>query len=153
MNANIAGKLVYHHTSFTVKDFFISRDFYLGMGLELYLEWVRKDGTHNCFFDTGNGPFLEIHEPYPETDLSAKEDESYHICFHTEDVDGLYARALELGAVSHKAPFDNVLHCKSRSITTRVAYVRGLSGEFIEIISWGGYDYKDYLSFVSQDWP
>ena len=151
MNSNITDQFVFHHTSFTVNDFFKSLEFYKGLGLEVYIYWIRKDGTHNCFFDTGNGPFLEMHQAPEGTTVEYRDDESFHICLHTDDVDKIYDRALKLGAISHRAPFNNLLHCSHAVLDTRVAYVRGLSGEFIEIINWAGYDFRDYLKFVTTE--
>lgn len=128
-----------------VKNYDEVLNFYLSLGMSIYCEWIWDNdfgiyvkGGRSVFLDVGNGPCLELHEVKAENQPRGLIE---HICFHVDDVDAVYNKAISLGAKELILPFDQQLMCSPKPIMhSRVAHVTGLAGEQIEIICWNGYD-------------
>lgn len=140
--------LMFHHISMNVKNYDECLNFYLQLGMNIYSEWEWEadgygyiKGDRSCFLDVGNGPCLELHEVRSENlDRGLVE----HFCFHVDNVDAVYNKAIELGATPLYEPFDQQLMCRPKPVMhSRVAHVYGLAGEQIEIICWNGYSPYD----------
>ena len=80
--------------------------------------------------DMGDGSLLEIFSGgNSEIDDQGK---WLHIAVAAEDTDAVYQAALEAGAVSHMVPTDIVIEADN-PLPARIAFVRGLNSELIEI--------------------
>lgn len=135
--------LKFHHVSLNVHDYDKTVQFYEALGCRVYCEWETEDGEwtvkgKNCFMDTGDGPFIELHYS-PNADLQANRFQ--HFCFHVDDVDEVYRIAMENGATSLMEPTTWPLNCKPKPIPNpRICHFLGVDGEPIEVINWGGYN-------------
>lgn len=83
--------------------------------------------TRGCWLDVG-GDILEIFEGNADCDGYFK-----HFAIACDDVDALYAKALECGAASHVEPKDIVLSLEDGPVHARIAFVKGPNGEQIEL--------------------
>lgn len=82
------------------------------------------------------GIFLNLGKDILEIFESEKMSEGMfkHIALSVSDVDGLYSKALSLGAEAFVEPKDIVLTLPEGDKTLRMAFIKGPSGEQIELL-------------------
>ena len=138
----------FHHVGLNVFRYMETCRFYEGIGFRKQLEWTNKEGLKSCFFDTGNGLILEMHE---SLDQDLKASLLKHLCVYTDNVDEVYKLALKYGGRSNKPPYDaNPLNLDNgKTIYARIAWVFSPNGEEIEILNWKDYDPVNYRTFMS----
>ena len=136
----------FHHVGLNVSQYVETCRFYEGIGFKKQIEWTNKEGLKSCFFDTGNGLILEMHE---SRDSNLKASLLKHICVYVDNVDDFYELALNSGGRSVKPPYDaNPLKPDNgKTIYARIAWVNSPNGEEIEILHWKDYDPANYRIF------
>lgn len=126
-------EIFFHHVAIHVSDYDRSLEFYYALGLKLYTEWSTEDGRH-CFLAIDGKPCLELHET---KGAKLVESRLRHFCFHVDDVDEVYAKALAHGAKPKVEPHDHPLDSHPIKLSkARVSHIYGPDGESIEIIHW-----------------
>lgn len=141
----------FHHIALWTRDFDTTVRFYReGLGLMPiygFGEAGKRAAIFRCGPDAstpvGHG-HVEVFERLEQED-TPPEARLMHFALSTDDVDGMYARALEAGATSRTEPrdvdLDNTVKgidggaespAVSRRFTPRIAFVNGPNGEIIE---------------------
>lgn len=122
--------LSFHHTALAVSNYEEVKRFYTdGLGMSVYAEWGDED-KRIALIDIGSGEYIELFSSGSE---KAEEASRYiHLALGTEDVDGMYEKALRAGAKPHIAP--KSVHTSSAPVdlTLRCAFVIGKGGEQLE---------------------
>ncbi len=134
MSNQILKGLGYAHIAIAAKDFEKSLGFYEALGLKLYTAWGEKTATADtriALLDMGDGSLVEL---FAKPDLVGTGDGSpyLHFAFAVQNVDEAYRVALSAGATPCKAPAEMSLDSHPLSLTLRVAFVKGPSGEELE---------------------
>lgn len=114
------------HIALYARDFDRTVEFYQSAFGARQLGIFEAD-TRGCWLDIG-GDILEIFEGGMDCDGYFK-----HFAVACDDVDALYAKALECGAAAHVEPKDIVLELDGGSVNARIAFVKGPDGEQIEL--------------------
>ena len=81
-----------------------------------------------CWLQLGKD-ILEIFESYDLTEGTFK-----HIAIACDDVDALYSKALQHGALEHVQPKDIVLSLQEE-VHARIAFIKGINHEQIELFA------------------
>lgn len=139
----------FHHISFRTTQYDLSVKFYETMGFKHYIDWV-EEGQPCCFFDMGNGPFLELHGCTDAAPVSS----DIHLCVHVDDVDSFYELAIKNRATPGRLkPSDCLLICNNgKNIDARIAFIRAPGGEEIEIICWKNFAPQEYEKFEAANY-
>lgn len=136
----------FHHVSMDVKNYDACINFYTGLGLKIFCNWVwdkdveeYKLGQRNCFLALNGNPIIELHEV---EETKKQQGIIGHMCFLAdtdEELELLYNRAILFGAKELKKPFVTDLNCTPRPLLgAKVSHVIGPAGEQIEILCWHG---------------
>ncbi len=126
--------LGYAHIAIAAKDFDKSLAFYEALGLKRYTAWGEKTAVSDAriaLLDMGDGSLVEL---FAKPDLTGERAGSpyLHFAFAVQNVDEAYRVALAAGAVPVSAPAEMPLDSHPISLTLRVAFVKGPSGEELE---------------------
>ncbi len=118
-----------HHVALTAADLDKTIDFYTRVfGFTVVRRW--GDEKPAAMLDMGDGCLLEIFSG-GNTDVD-DQGKWLHIAVAAEDTDAMYQAALNAGATSHMEPNDIVIQADN-PLPARIAFVRGLNSELIEI--------------------
>ena len=135
MSNDIIKGLGYAHMAIAAKDFDKSLTFYKALGMKVYTQWGEGD-SRIALLDTGNGDLVEL---FAQPDLNtgkmatpADGNPFLHFAFSAQNVDEAYRIALEAGATPLKPPAELPLQAHPISLTLRIAFVKGPSGEELE---------------------
>ncbi|MDR3707611.1 MAG: VOC family protein [Capsulimonadaceae bacterium] len=121
----------FHHVAIRAFDFDRTLAFYIGaFGFQRRFGWGEA-GNRAAMLDTGDGNYIEVFEGRKEGD-AVPEGGILHYALRVSDVDGLYRRALDLGATSVVEPKDVAIP-GDHVVDVRIAFVKGLAGEVIEL--------------------
>ena len=135
MSNDIIKGLGYAHMAISAKDFDKSLAFYKALGMTVYTAWGEGD-SRIALLDTGNGDLIELFaKPDLNTDKVATPEDGnpfLHFAFSAQNVDEAYRIALEAGATPLKPPAELPLKANPISLTLRIAFVKGPSGEELE---------------------
>ena len=135
MSNDVIRGLGYAHMAIAAKDFDKSLTFYKALGMKVYTQWGEGD-SRIALLDTGNGDLVELFaRPDLSTDKVASPAEGnpfLHFAFSAQNVDEAYRIALEAGATPVTPPTEMPLRSHPVSLTLRVAFVKGPSGEELE---------------------
>ena len=135
MSNDIIKGLGYAHMAIAAKDFDKSLTFYKALGMKVYTQWGEGD-SRIALLDTGNGDLIELFaKPDLNTDKAATTADGnpfLHFAFSAQNVDEAYRIALEAGATPLKPPAELPLRAHPISLTLRIAFVKGPSGEELE---------------------
>ena len=133
-NDSIKG-LGYAHMAIAAKDFDKSLTFYKALGMMVYTQWGEGD-SRIALLDMGDGSLVELFaKPDLNTDKVATPEDGnpfLHFAFSAQNVDEAYRIALEAGATPLKPPAELPLQAHPISLTLRIAFVKGPSGEELE---------------------
>jgi catechol 2,3-dioxygenase-like lactoylglutathione lyase family enzyme len=147
MPKSVTEGCTFHHVSLNVRDFDKAVAFYKALGMDVYVEFSIDDGGRHCFIDVGDGPYVELHT---STEAELADSRLQHICFHVDDVDATYARALANGARPKMPPFDYKLRCTTITIDARICHVYAPDGTGIEFIRWKDYEPRRYRALLKK---
>ena len=135
MSNHIIKGLGYAHMAIAAKDFDKSLTFYQALGMKVYTQWGEGD-SRIALLDTGNGDLVEL---FAKPDLNADKAATpadgnpfLHFAFSAQNVDEAYRIALEAGATPVTPPTEMPLKSHPVSMTLRIAFVKGPSGEELE---------------------
>ena len=135
MSNDVIRGLGYAHMAIAAKDFDKSLTFYKALGMKVYTQWGEGD-SRIALLDTGNGDLVEL---FARPDLVTHKVASpadgnpfLHFAFSAQNVDEAYRIALEAGATPVTPPTEMPLRSHPVSLTLRVAFVKGPSGEELE---------------------
>ena len=135
MSNDVIRGLGYAHMAIAAKDFDKSLAFYKALGMKIYPLWGEGD-SRIALLDTGNGDLVELFaSPDLNTDRTATAVDGnpfLHFAFSAQNVDEAYRIALEAGATPVTPPTEMPLKSHPVSLTLRVAFVKGPSGEELE---------------------
>jgi catechol 2,3-dioxygenase-like lactoylglutathione lyase family enzyme len=132
-----------HHVAVEARDLEASVRFYQALGLSERLRFSEPgEGgvTHTVvFLGTSAQTFVELFSPTPEgpapVGAGVPNGESlFHFALRVDDVDNAFQAALGAGGTQAEPPTDTTLR-GSQSVPCRYAFVRGPSGETIELIA------------------
>lgn len=114
-----------HHVALKVSDFKKALKFYTeGLGFKYLTGWGEGD-RRICMLDAGGGNKIELFAGGEDAPGVGR---YIHLAFKSDDPDADYARALELGAVSWRPPYD----ASAGNMNMRLAFVYGPGGEMLE---------------------
>ena len=126
MNQN---KLSFHHIGLKCADLAKSLRFYQALGLTEVVRWgERKQEIVMLAMDDGGRIELFANGG----DEYAVQGKWVHFAMGAEDVDGMYAIALEAGATPLIPPKTVPLDSSPEKISIRIAFVKGPDGEEVE---------------------
>ena len=135
MSNDIIKGLGYAHMAIAAKDFDKSLTFYKALGMKVYTQWGEGD-SRIALLDMGDGSLVELFaKPDLNTDKVATPEDGnpfLHFAFSAQNVDEAYRIALEAGATPLKPPAELPLQAHPISLTLRIAFVKGPSGEELE---------------------
>ena len=118
-----------HHVALTAKNLEETVHFYKqAFGFTELRRW--GDESPAAMLDMGGDAILEIFSGADEGEESGSR--WLHIAVKTDDTDGCYEAALAAGAAEETPPKDIVIPTEP-AFPARIAFVRGLNGELIEI--------------------
>ena len=121
----------FHHVAIRAFDFEKTVAFYRdAMGCSRRFGWGEA-GSRAAMMDMGDGNYVEIFEGRNDGEIIG-EGGVLHFAFRVADVDGLYNRAIEFGATSVMEPKDVAIP-GDHTVDVRIAFVKGLAGETIEL--------------------
>lgn len=121
--------LGFHHIGLKYADLQKSLDFYRALGLTEVVRWGDV-GNEIVMLKMSDGGRIEL-LPNGGDEYSAK-GKWLHFAMKTEDVDGMYEKALAAGATPKVAPKTVPLDSSPEKISIRVAFVFGPDGEEVE---------------------
>ena len=135
MSNDIIKGLGYAHMAIAAKDFDKSLAFYKALGMKVYTQWGEGE-SRIALLDMGDGSLVELFaKPDLNTDKVAGVEDGnpfLHFAFSAQNVDEAYRIALEAGATPLKPPAELPLRAHPISLTLRIAFVKGPSGEELE---------------------
>lgn len=141
---NESPQIYFHHVAMDISNYEECFNFYIGMGLKSYCEWIWKEDTgkykkggRNCFLTDGLIPCIELHEnPNAKTSSGVIN----HFCFHVNDIGAMYKKAISLGAKEYRQIRSVSLDCSPKPLlNVQAADLIGPASENIELICWHGY--------------
>jgi glyoxylase I family protein len=120
----------FHHVALSAADIDKTIAFYQqAFGFTVLRRWGMGE-KEAAMLDMGDGSILEM---FSGGDTSTDGQSKWlHFAVATDDTDLCYKQALEAGGTSHSEPNDLVLPGDPPT-PVRIAFVRGLNGELIEI--------------------
>ena len=121
--------LGFHHIGLKYANLEKSLNFYLALGLKEVVRWG-EIGQEIVMLALDDGGRIEL-LPNGGDEFSAM-GKWLHFAMKTEDVDGMYERALAAGAVSITPPKTVPLASTPTPISIRIAFVQGPDGEQLE---------------------
>lgn len=124
-----------HHIALRVSNLETTISFYThAFGFQVIAQW--NNGVQDiAMLDTGNGTILEVFGAGVSSG-SINETQSgafFHLALDVEDVDTVYAVALQSGAKEKIPPRDMTLPAKPQPMPIRNAFLYGPDGESIEL--------------------
>lgn len=124
-----------HHIALRASNLEATLSFYThAFGFQVIAQW--NNGVQDiAMLDTGNGTILEVFGAGVSSG-SINETQGgafFHLALDVEDVDAVYAAALQSGAKEKIPPRDMTLPAKPQSIPIRNAFLYGPDGESIEL--------------------
>ncbi len=119
----------FHHVALSAADLDKTIAFYReAFGFTVVRRWGNDKPA--AMLDMGDGSLLEI---FSGGDTSTDGQSKWlHFAVATDDTDLCYKQALAAGGTSHMEPADIVIQSE-QPLPARIAFVRGINGELIEI--------------------
>ena len=121
--------LGFHHIGLKYADLEKSLQFYRALGLTEIVRWG-DPGKEIVMLALSDGGRIEL-LPNGGDEFSPK-GKWLHFAMKTEDVDGMYERALAAGALSLTPPKTVPLASTPKPMSIRIAFVKGPDGEELE---------------------
>lgn len=121
--------LGFHHIGLKYTDLQRSLDFYRALGLTEVVRWGEV-GNEIVMLEMKDGGRIEL-LPNGGDEYSVM-GKWLHFAVKTEDVDGMYEKALAAGARSKTPPKTVPLNSSPEKISIRIAFVIGPDGEELE---------------------
>lgn len=119
----------FHHIGLKYTDLQKSLNFYRALGLTEVVRWG-EIGNEIVMLSMKDGGRIEL-LPHGGDEYSPM-GKWLHFAMRTEDVDGMYERALAAGALSKTPPKTVPLNSSPEKISIRIAFVLGPDGEELE---------------------
>lgn len=124
--------LGFHHIGLKYTDLEVSLNFYRSLGLHEIVRWGEV-GNEIVMLAMDDGGRIEL-LPHGGDEFSEK-GKWLHFAMKTNDVDGMYEKALSLGARSLTPPKTVPLNSSPEKISIRIAFVKGPDGEELEFFT------------------
>ena len=121
--------LRFHHIGLKCADLQKSLTFYKALGLEEILRWGEGE-KEIVMLDLGDDGRIELFAN--GGDEYAVNGKWVHFAIGTEDVDGMYEKALAAGATPLTPPKTVPLDSKPEKVSIHIAFVKGPDGEEVE---------------------
>lgn len=121
--------LGFHHIGLKCADLKRSEEFYRALGLREVLRWGEGD-KEIVMLELGDGGRIELFANGGD-EFSVK-GKWVHFAMASDNVDGMYERALAAGAESLIPPKTVPLDSKPEQVSIHIAFVKGPDGEEIE---------------------
>lgn len=125
-------KLGFHHIGLKYSDLERSLIFYRSLGLQEVIRWGEV-GNEIVMLAMDDGGRIEL-LPQGE-ERFAEQGRWLHFAIHTDDVDGMYEKALSAGARPLTPPKTVALDSFPNKISIHIAFVKGPDGEEIEFFT------------------
>ena len=120
----------FHHVALRAFDFDKTLQFYKeAFGYERHFGWG-KPGNRAAMLGIGDGNYVEVFEGRKPGEVA--EGGLLHYAVRVEDTDAVYQSALAAGASSVMEPKDVDIE-GDHTVRVRIAFVKGLDGEVIEL--------------------
>jgi catechol 2,3-dioxygenase-like lactoylglutathione lyase family enzyme len=137
-----------HHIALKAHDWDASIAVYTALNFAVRLVWGAA-GSRVAFLAAPDGTCLELFEPGaiagPDVAGLNFEEAIPHVCFRSADVDRDCAVAASLGMEVIWESQDRVVEVNGQPVEVRLCFLRGPSGEVVELISgmpdWSGLDW------------
>ena len=121
--------LGFHHIGLKYTDLSASLAFYRALGLTEVIRWGDV-GNEIVMLEMNDGGRIELLPSGNEEYMT--NGKWLHFAIETEDVDGMYEKALAAGAISKIPPKTVPLNSSPEKISIRIAFVKGPDGEELE---------------------
>lgn len=129
MNQTNKSGLFFHHIGLKCADLQKSLDFYRALGLTEVLRWGEGEGEI-VMLDLGDGGRIELFAN--GGDAYSVNGKWVHFAMGTDDVVGMYEKALQAGAQPLIAPKIVPLNSSPEKVSINIAFVKGPDGEEVE---------------------
>lgn len=124
--------LGFHHIGLKYSDLARSLTFYRALGLQEVVRWGEV-GQEIVMLAMDDGGRIEL-LPQGEEEFS-EQGKWLHFAMRTEDVDGMYEKAVAAGARPLTPPNTLPLDSSPKKMSIRIAFVKGPDGEEIEFFT------------------